>query len=208
MLAPCGDRVGLVQAHRGCDRLPEPLDVGLAEDDLRPALVRERNDRPVAEPVGQPQARLGDLPHARPSDSAPVEVGEELGFGVAGDCEERAALGPEVVQSLHEPGRRVAQCVLGGVLDVRAADVLVGVEHVHEARPRRIRLARDCPDEGLVFDECVDPEQLAGLQVETDLNREPGVLAQSDLGRGHSGGQSTALVRAGLLEGLPVPDSG
>ena len=49
------------------DRLPEPLDVGLAEDGPRPALVREGDDRPVAAPVGQRQARLGELAHARPA---------------------------------------------------------------------------------------------------------------------------------------------
>ena len=59
--------------------------------------------------VGEPQARLGDLAHARAADAAAVEVGEELGLGVAGDREQRAALGAEVVEPLHEPRRREAE---------------------------------------------------------------------------------------------------
>ena len=41
-----GDRVVLVQAGRDGDRVPQPLDVGLAEDRRRPARVRVADDRP------------------------------------------------------------------------------------------------------------------------------------------------------------------
>ena len=129
------------------------------------------------------------------ADAAAVEVGEELGLRVAGDREQRAALLAEVVQALDEPRRREAELVLGGVLDVRAADVLVGVEDVDEARAGRVRLACDRPHERLVLDERVDREQLAGLQVEPDLDRQPGVRLQSVVGRCHVGGQSTSRRR-------------
>ena len=75
----------------------------------RPALVRVGDDRPVAEAVGQLQRLLGHLAHARLADALAVEVGEELGLGVAGDRAERAAGLAELAQPLDEPRRRVAE---------------------------------------------------------------------------------------------------
>ena len=85
------DRIGLVEAYRLADRLPEPLDVRLAEHGLGPAGVRVGDDRPVAQPVGERERRLRDLAHPRFADTRAVEIREELGLRVAGDRTERAA---------------------------------------------------------------------------------------------------------------------
>ena len=77
------------------------------------------------------------------ADALAVEVGEELGLRVAGDRAERAADLAERRQPLDEPRRRVAELVLGRVLDVRAPDVLVGVEDVDVPRAGRVGLACD-----------------------------------------------------------------
>ena len=105
VVAPRGDGIGLVEAHRLADRVPEALDVRLPEDRLRPALVRVGDDRPVAEAVGQRERRLGDLAHACLADALAVEVGVELRLRVAGDRTQRASGLAEVAQPLHEPGR-------------------------------------------------------------------------------------------------------
>ena len=66
--APGGDRVGLVEPDGRRDRVPEPLDVGLAEDDLGPARRREGRDRPV-DPVAR-GSRAGAPRRARADGSA------------------------------------------------------------------------------------------------------------------------------------------
>ena len=96
-------------------------------DQLQAPSVRRR--------LASATSRMRERAHA-----AAVEVGEELGLRVAGDREQRAALGAELVEPLHEPRRREAERVVGRVLDVRPADVLVGVEDVDEARARRVGL--------------------------------------------------------------------
>ena len=105
VLVPRLDRVGLVEADGCRDRFPQALDVGLPEHRLGPACVRVRHDRPVAEPVGQLERRLGDLRHPGHADTRAVEVREQLGLGVAGDGAQRAADLAESVQALDQPGR-------------------------------------------------------------------------------------------------------
>ena len=139
-VAPGGDRVRLVETDRPADGLPKPLDIGLAEHGLGPALVRIGDDRPVAEAVGQLQRRLGDLAHPRLADALAVEIGEELGLRVAGDRDQRAAGLAELAQALDEPRRREAELVVGRVRDVRAPHVLIGVEHVDITRARLVGL--------------------------------------------------------------------
>ena len=179
MLTPRSDRVGLVETDSLSDGLPEPLDVGLAEDRRGPALVWVGDDRPVAEAVGQLERRLRDLAHPRLADALAVEIREELWLRVARDRAERAADLAELLEPPDEPGRRVAELVVGGLLDVRAAHMLVRVEDVHVAGAGRVGLARDRPHKGRMLDQCIDPERLAGLEVQPDLNGEPCVLLEA-----------------------------
>ncbi len=179
------DGIVRVEAHGVRDRIPEALDVRLVEDGARPAFVRVGDDRPVADAVAQPERRLGDFLHPRLADALAVEVGEELGLRVAGDREQRTADAAELVVALDRPRRRVAELVLGGVRDVRAAHVLVGVLDVDEGRARLVRRARDLARERRVLDERVDAQDLAGLQVHADVDGELGVLAETVVCGGH-----------------------
>ena len=89
--APGGDGVVLVEPRGGRDGVPEPLDVGLAEHGLRPAGVRVADDRPRDLAVtGRLQHLLGDELGPRLGDAGRIEVGEELGLGVAGDRDQGA----------------------------------------------------------------------------------------------------------------------
>ena len=100
VLVPGCDRVGLVEPNRALDVLPETLDVGLAEDRLRPALVRVADDRPVdPAPHDVAEVRFGELDLARLADTRLVEVAHELRLGIAGDRDQRALLLAEVVES-------------------------------------------------------------------------------------------------------------
>ena len=75
------------------DRLPEPLDVRLAEHLVRPAHVRIGDSRPVDAPGDHVAADdLRDLLHLRPPDALTVEVAEELRLGVAGGRDHRRAV--------------------------------------------------------------------------------------------------------------------
>ena len=83
VLLPRGDRVGLVEPDGGRDRVPEPVDVGLAEHARRPALARVRDDRPVAaarRSASGPVSASSRI-RVRPSARA-VEAGEEPGSGL------------------------------------------------------------------------------------------------------------------------------
>ncbi len=91
--APGRDGVVLVEPRRGRDGVPEPLDIGLAEHRLGPARVRVADDRPRDLAVsGRLQHLLGDEPGPRLGDAGGIEVGEELGLGVAGDRDQGAVL--------------------------------------------------------------------------------------------------------------------
>ena len=175
MLPPGLDRIGLVEPDGRRDRVPEPLDVRLAEDDARPLLARVRDDRPVARPGSEPQARFRQLPHACVCDSLSVEVGKEPGLGAAADHEQRPAVGAEILQALHEPGRRPAERVVGGVLDMRPANPLVCVVDVHVGGSSLVRRGCDRADERGMLDVSVHGETLSRLKIDPDLDGQPGV---------------------------------
>jgi hypothetical protein len=64
--------------------------------------------------------------------------------------------------------------------------VLIRVEHVDVARAGSVRLPCDRPRERRVLDEGVDAEDLAGLQVEADLDGESRVLVEPVVGHGRA----------------------
>ena len=129
--APGGDRIVLVEARGDRDGVPEPLDVGLAEHRLGPAGVRVADDRPRDLAVtGRLQHLLGDEPGPRLGDAGRIEVGEELGLGVAGDRDQGAVLLRELSTSDERPRRRPVERVLRRVDDPRPPDVWIGVERL------------------------------------------------------------------------------
>ena len=105
VLAPGGDRVGLVEPDRCRDRLPQPLDVRLAEDRPRPALVRERRRSSSCDgarsalAIARPTSRIRARRRASPSRSA-----KQLGLRVAGDRDQRAAVVARARQLLTSQG--------------------------------------------------------------------------------------------------------
>src|SRR5262249_1840612 len=131
--------------------------------------------------------------------------------GIARDAEQRSAVTHEVLQPLHEPRRRPVELVLGRARDLRAADALIGVEHVHERRSGAVRLPCHPPREGCLLEERVDREDLAGLDVETDAHREARVIGQAVIPRRHGGESrlsswpgSVSFCSSSLRSSLPV----
>jgi hypothetical protein len=68
-LPPGGGRIGLVEAHAEGDLIPEPRDVGLAEDLLRPPGTRGGDDAPVHRLLAHLPA--GDLRDVRRGEPTP-----------------------------------------------------------------------------------------------------------------------------------------
>ena len=197
MLAPGGDRIGGIEPRRRADRLPEPLEVGLAEDAGRPADVRRGDDRPVDQPLGDEGAvervqvaRLGL------ADEHGIEVGEELRLGVSGELDQgRLRLAPGA-----DPGELVlgglVQHVLRPELDRRAAHVRIRVADDDPPRTGLVGLAHDRARRRRVLDLAEDRHLLAGLDVRADPNRELGVPAQPLVGVQERGGVGASSGRA------------
>ncbi len=172
---PGGDRVVLVEADGLGDRLPEPLDVRLAEHLLRPALVRERGDRPAERACGL--CLVQRVEHRlRPGapDALLVEVGEELRVGVPRDHHERSAVARRRCQ-LDDPRGRVGQHLVCGMLDHRPPHVLVGVAHVDVTGACAVPGPGQRAHELDVLDLRVDEERLPRLEVDADANDQLGV---------------------------------
>ena len=196
----------LVEARGDGDRLPEPLHVGLAEHRLGPAGVRVADDRPGDLAVARRlEHLLGDEPRARLRDPGRVEVGEQLGLGVAGDRDQGAVLLRELVDERQRPRRRPVERVLGRVEDPRAPDVRIGVERLDVLRAALVRDLGDRADERQVVGMARDAQQLARLEVDPDLDGEAGVPRES-LVRSHSSAAYTAgrIVLRELVSGAVV----
>ena len=163
---PGGDGIVLVQPHRVGDGLPEALHVGLAEDLLRPALVRGRHDRPVVHLLNRVLHRLlAQLDHARPADPRGVEVAHQIGLRIAGDRDDRGVLRRHVALFLEQPGRRPGQRLVRAELDHRLAHVLVAVDGIDVAGAGLVGGARDGADELSVLDQARDDDELPFLHV-------------------------------------------
>ena len=171
MRVPGCDRVGLVEANRVLDVLPETLEVGLTEDRLRPALVRVADDRPVdPAPHDVAEVRLGELDLARLADTSLVEVAHELRLRVARDRDQRALLLAEVVEPLDRPLRRPLEHVVRALGDHRAPHVLVDVGHVDIAGAVAVGHVGDLAHERRVLDQAEDEQVLAVADVGADLH--------------------------------------
>ncbi len=70
---------------------------------------------------------------------------------------------------------------------MRAPDVLVGVEHVDEFRSGVVGLARNRAGQRRMLDQRVDPEDLARLKVQPDLNGKARIAVETLVGSGHGG---------------------
>ena len=164
VLAPRGDGVGLVEAGRGRDRVPEALDVGLAEDGARPSPRSGSRRSSTGSAAGSPRRSSFSATSrgARPLGAALVEVGEELGLGVAGDRDRRAARVDQVVEQRERPGRatsRASPPARAG--SARAAGACRGSERLDVARAALVGDLGDRANERQVLRLGRDAEELA-----------------------------------------------
>jgi hypothetical protein len=171
MLFPGCHGVRLVETHAERDLLPQPLDVRLTEDLLGPALARGADADPVDRALAQQlHLDLHQLLGHGPAYAFAVEVGQQLGLGVARRRDERVP-GRRPCQDLL-PLRRVRQRLVGAELDHRPAHVPVAVEDVHVRRAGAVRLAHNGPREVMVLDGREEKDLLAGLHVRADADDE------------------------------------
>ena len=115
------DRVGLVEPDRVRDGIPEPLDVRLAEDLLRlPPVGYAAIVQLTVRSFCARSWRCHGLDRARLADACLVEVGEQLGLGLAGDHDQRAAV-RERLGARQQPRRRLPSASSSArMLDERA----------------------------------------------------------------------------------------
>ena len=172
VLAPGGDGIRLVESRGRDHRVPEPLDVGLAEDGASPPFVGVAEDRPLDQPaVLGVEELLDGEPRSRPLGAALVEVGEQLGLGLAGDDDRRATGLDQVVDERHRPGRAPVEGVVGRVLDHRPPQVRVAVDDLDVAGAALVRDAADGADQREMLRIGRDPQELPRLEVDGDLDR-------------------------------------
>ena len=185
---PRFDRVGLVEPHRLRDRLPEPVDVGLAEDVLGPG-GRRRADDPPGELAHRLAARpllvVGD--RLRLADPRPVEPVEEAGPRFRREQECGAVAVGDRLEPLDHPRRRVVERLLGCLLDQDAPDAVVDVTDVYEARPGVVGGGGERPHEVCVVEEAVDHHRLPRLHVDADAGDQPRVRLDQLWPRLHGG---------------------
>jgi hypothetical protein len=157
-------RIGLVEPHAEGDLLPQPLDVGLAEDLCRPALVRGTDAAPVDVVLGELlYADLHDLLRYGAADTLAVEVCEQLRLRVARRRDHRVAAhrGGERLQPLG----RVRQRLVRAQLDHRPPHMPVGVAHVHVRGAGAVGLASESPRKFVMPDVREEEDLLARLDI-------------------------------------------
>jgi hypothetical protein len=173
---PCGHRLGLVEPGSGGNLVPEPLDVGLTEDRLRPAGRRARDHAPgtrlsrnliVHDLAGAARLRLGG--------PALVDVVEEVRIGVAEGDNERSTL--HLQERGLDPPWRPVELVLGRVERVETARVLVTVDRLDVARSGRPARRGDRPHQRCMLGLAEHEQGLAGLDVRSDPDGELRVAA-------------------------------
>ena len=183
------DRIGLVEANRAGNRIPQALDVGLAEDRLGPALVGICRHHPRYAPLGGDAKHVVVvLRHPGRADAPLVELREERRFGLAGDRDARTPPLDEVLEPRHPVRRRPRERLLGPELDERLADVVVLVQDVDVARAGLVGRARQGARERRVLDEAADLDILARLQVQADADDQARVGLEALVS--HHGGEA------------------
>ena len=119
------------------------------------------------------------LQHAGLADAVTGQIGQKVGLGVAGQRHDGGTLVADGAGALEEPRRRPRQHVVRRALDQGAAQVLVAVVDVDIPCSRRVRRARDRARDLGMLDTREHIDQLAGLHVRADADRELGVPSRT-----------------------------
>ena len=128
VLPPGGHRIVGIEARCRRDGSPEPFEIRLPEDRLRPALVGRRHDDPVDQALGDQRnvdgAEIGRL---GPRHEQRVEIAEELRVGVSREMDHRGSLVAPARCRIEQELRALAEHRLGAELDRGTTDVLIPV---------------------------------------------------------------------------------
>jgi hypothetical protein len=185
VLVPGRGGIGLVEPHAERDLLPEPLDVGLAEDLLSPALARSADAAPVEHVVAEVlHLDAHELLLHRSTDALAVEVGEQIRLGITRRADHRVA-GPRAHESLL-PVRRVGQRLVRPQLDHRPARVSVAVDDVDVGGAGAVRLPGQGARELVVLDRRKEEDLLARLDIRADRHDELRVALEAFVHRRRS----------------------
>ena len=188
MVLPRRHRIVHVEPHRRADRVPQPLDVGLAEDHLGPAGVGRGDDRPVDEALHhERQVDRARVVRVRPGDERRVEPGEEVGIRVAGQLDDRGARLAPAAHPVQDVLRRLPELLVRAELDGGAAEMQVGDDRQHATGAGREGGARDRSCDLRVLDEVDQDDVLALLHVGADADRQLGEALEAFVG-GHRRG--------------------
>ena len=201
------------RARRGASRSQPP-----------PRAARHRaRRRPSAPSPGSGSRRSSRRSGRRPSPAATarregagglsrsgrVEIAEQLGLGVARDADHGAVRLRELVDERESPRGRPVERVLGRVQDPRPPDMRIGERRLDVACATRVRDLGDGANQREVIGMAVDPQQLPRLEVDADLDDEPGVPRDALLGR-HGARAYTSigavlgeLTRGAVVASLP-----
>ena len=185
MRPPGRNRILLAQASRVGDGIPQPLDVGLAEDGGRPAGVGVGDDDPVDQPlVGRLDVALGQLPHPGLADPGAVEIGQQLRLRVADELDQRPARAAPRWSTLASSHGGVQPGVSSSArLDPRPPDVLVGIVDVDVAGALLVGDPGDLARQWGVLGQRDHPDDLAFADVRAHLDGEAGVALEPLFGR-------------------------
>ena len=186
--APRCDRIVLVQPHRELDRLPESIEIRLAEHLLGPADVRDADHGPVVQLlVDLAVGLLRQLEHPRLADAFARKVAEQVGLGITGERDHRGPFVADLLRAVEQPGRCPGEELLCGAFDHRSADVLVGVVDVYVGRARPVGRTGDRTRNRRMLDAGEHVDELAGLHVRTHANSQLRVPVFTSCARaGHS----------------------
>ena len=180
MRSPGRDRIVVIDARSGEDRLRQPADgdvVGFAgKDPLRPRFGRIGDDVPVDVEAGDLLERrlVGDrvrLAGAR--DLGRVLMREQ--HRVLADNGEPRRIGAESLgDTVIEPAGRTVEACVRGEAEAGERNLLVSQDRRHQPRARLVSLGHDRPRERQRGDRRGKEEVLARLQPQSHLDRRLG----------------------------------
>ena len=108
-----------------------------------------------------------------------IQVREQGRLGVTADLDEGRLFRDQGANQREVPGHRLAQRIIRAQLDQGAREVHVPIARLDSMRARAVCGARDLSHEGNVLDQAADDDELSGLNVRADLDRELGQALQA-----------------------------